>query len=275
MTESDTNSSNSGVSYSQDSSILVPVVKMQDSSSDSGAFRTNITALKKHKSIHASFIYLKKELKLEKFKRKTQIDSLLKKCKSKAFRTIHEALRNCLRVKLTRLPQPFITNIKIDFNKICLNKTILEIYREYNIIQSVDDYVEKGYVLDDKLQIFKNFLALTFKDVFDSYVTSKQYIKDYHHIKKREGEAFAILFNFISKIFVQYYLKSKGNRHKGKKINKKRIDNKKPKIEENKAVLVEACIVEVKSPVKIFPFEIKKEFKNSAKKEVSLGMDIC
>jgi hypothetical protein len=215
MTESSDSSSSSQSIESSENKILTPLVKFQ-SNENLICANLEMPFLRKSKSIHSSFVYLKKELKLEKFKRKTQIDSLLKKCKSKAFRTIHEALKNCLKVKLPRLPQPFITNIKIDFNKTYLEKTIYDIYKEYSIIPSVEDYLEKGFILDDKLPVFKNFLSLTFKEVFESYITSKQYIKDYHHIKKREGEGFAILFNFISKIFVQYYMKSKGNKHKGK-----------------------------------------------------------
>lgn len=149
--------------------------------------------------------------------RKTQIDSLLKKCKSKAFKTIHEALKKCLTIKLPRLPQNFITNIKIDFNKIYLEKTILDIYQEHNIISSVDDFIKKKYLIEDKIGVFQDFLSLTFRNVFEYYINSKQYVKDYYHIEKREGEQFAILFNYISKVFIQYYLKSKGNRPKSKR----------------------------------------------------------
>ena len=158
------------------------------------------TILRKRNSLQSSFLFLKKELKLDNSKRKTQIDSLLKKCKSKAFRTIHEALKNCLKVKLERLPQTFITNIKIEVNKKYLDKTILEIYKEYDIISSAEDFIEKGFVFEEKQNVFKNFLNLSFKSVFESYISSKQYIKDYHHIKVREGEPFAILFNFISRV---------------------------------------------------------------------------
>jgi hypothetical protein len=202
----------------------MPLVRL--SPNESSLFDLEMASLKKRRSMHASFMYLKKELKLEGFKRKTQIDSLLKKCKSKAFRTIHEALKNCLKVKLARLPQAFITNIKIDFNKKYLDKTILDIYKENGVISSVEDYREKDFIIDGKIDVFRNFLSLTFKDVFESYITSKQYIKDYHHIKDREGEGFAILFNFISKIFVAYYTKSKGNKHKGRKLRKLSAENR-------------------------------------------------
>lgn len=154
--------------------------------------------------------------------RKTQIDSLLKKCKSKAFKTIHEALKNCLLVKLPRLPQDFITNIKIDFNKNYLEKTIEEIYKEFNIVPSVEEFIEKRYLNESKVQIFKDFIGMKLKNVFENYLNSKQYVNDYYHIHKREGEKFAILFNYISKVFIQYYTKSKGNRPKN--VNKSRVN---------------------------------------------------
>jgi hypothetical protein len=169
---------------------------------------------KRRRVIHANFNILKKTLKLENFMRKTQMDSLLKKCKSKVFKTIHEALKKCLTIKLPRLPQKFITNIKIDFNKIYLEKTILEIYSEHNIIPSVEDFQNKQYLILDKIDVFRDFLALTFKDVYEFYLNSKQYIKDYYNIAQREGENFAVLFNYISTIFIQYYIKSKGNQPK-------------------------------------------------------------
>ena len=221
---------NNEIFDSSDSEIITPNSNKITYGTENIDDECNSFFTKKRKSIHSSFLFLKKELKIEKFKRKTQIDSLLKKCKSKAFLTIHEALKNCLKIKLTRLPQQFITNIKIEFNKCYLDKTIYEIYNEYEIIPSIDEFIEKDYILEEKKTIFQNFLSLTFKNVFESYISSKQYIKDYHHIVNREGEPFAILFNFISKIFIQYYTKSKGNRNKVKKeikdINFDNVDKK-------------------------------------------------
>lgn len=190
---------------------------------------------KRRRVIHANFQLLKKTLKLENFMRKTQMDSLLKKCKSKVFKTIHEALKKCLTIKLPRLPQKFITNIKIDFNKNYLEKTILEIYKEHKIIPSIEDFQNKKYLIEDKLEVFKDFLALTFKDVFEFYLNSKQYVKDYYNIGLREGENFAILFNYISKVFIQYYIKSKGNQPKLIKYKENSLESFKNKdtLEEN------------------------------------------
>ncbi len=169
---------------------------------------------------------LKDYLNLKQYKRKTQIDSLLKKCKSKTCKIMHEALKKCLKKKLERLPQIFITNIKIDFNKKYLDKTVLEIYKEYNIIPSIEEFVEKNYIKEEKQALFKEFLGLTFRSVIEFYITSKQFIKDFEYIKQREGYEFALLFYYISKIYVQYFSCSKGNKKlkvKSQKPSKKNL----------------------------------------------------
>jgi len=169
---------------------------------------------KKGKSIHSKFLYLKRQLNLGHFMRKTQIDSLLKKCKSKAFKNIHEALRKCLSLKLEKLPQLFITNIKIEFNKHYLNKTIIEIYQEFNIIKNLEDLNSKGYVIESRRKVLEDFLCLTFKQVFEYYINSHQFKKDYLQVSEKEGQNFAILFSFIAQVFIQYYQKSRGNQKK-------------------------------------------------------------
>lgn len=182
---------------------------------------------KKRKQIHQNFILLKHKLNLKTFMRKTQIDSLLKKCKSKAFKSIHEAIKKCLKVKLPRLPQNFITNIKIDFNKTYINKKIIEIYQENNIIESFDYLINNNLIHSNKEYTLKVFLNLKLKEVIEYYINSKQYIRDYLHIYNREGEKFATLFDFIAHIFIQYYTKSKGNKPK----QMKSLYNKKSDIE--------------------------------------------
>jgi hypothetical protein len=165
-------------------------------------------------TFHSKFLTLKEKLKLFSFTRKTQIDSLLKKCKSKTFKTIREALKRCLLLKFDRLPQSFITNIKIEFNKKYLDLTILEIYQEFGIFTSINDFVERGLVRENKLGLLKEFLNLTLREVFVAYNSSKQYAKDLFNIREKEGEKFGILYKFISKIFVDYYKYSKGNKQR-------------------------------------------------------------
>jgi hypothetical protein len=209
---------------------------------------SNITEKKgkKRKIIHKNFLLLKKSLHLDNFMRKTQIDSLLKKCKSKLFKSIHDSINLCLKKKLPRLPQSFITNIKIDFNKFYLCQSIISIYIKNQIFESFDELIQKDYIIKEKEESLKIFFNITLQEVFEYYLNSKKYLDDYLRILKREGENFATLFDFISHIFLNYYLKGKGN---------------KPKIKNNKIKTFKSLSI---SKRKKLPFSNRKihRFKN-------------
>lgn len=164
----------------------------------------------KRTSIHNHFIKLKTELNLNKHLRKTQIDSLLKKCKSKLFKSIHNSINKCIHNGLTRLPQQFITNIKIEINKYYLQQSILTIYADNKVFTSISEL----NVVNGMEKYLKTFLNMKLIEVFEYYIHSKQYLHDYNRIYKREGEKFAMLFHFIAHVFVDYYTLSKGNRPK-------------------------------------------------------------
>ena len=68
------------------------------------------------KSFQTIFSFIRKKLQL-KLVRKNNIDSLLKKCKGKFFKAVFESIKLCLNLKVERLPQKFITNITIEYNK--------------------------------------------------------------------------------------------------------------------------------------------------------------
>ena len=180
---------------------------------------------KRFSKYNKGFIELRNDLKMEKITRKTQFDSLLKKAKAKIFRTIHETIRKCvnLEFKLLRLPQNFITNIKIEFNKLYLNKTIYQIYFENEIFESFDELISNKFIRKERLLIFKEFLNLTFKETFEYYITSKQFIRDKDSVRKKEGKKFSILFAYIAQNFFDYYSQSKGN--KSKRIKIKSLNN--------------------------------------------------
>ena len=171
---------------------------------------------KRHSHFNRQFVKLRDSLKFEKISRKYQFDSLLKKVKAKVFKTIYEATRRCLidSFKLQRLPQNFITNIKIDFNKHYLNKTILEIYQEYGIITSIEDCFQNNLIKPDKKDIFEELVFLPFKEAYEFYITSRQYKKDQDKIKRKEGDKIEKLFSFIAYNFINYYSLSKGNKPK-------------------------------------------------------------
>jgi hypothetical protein len=178
---------------------------------------------KRHSKFNKKFLQLRSNLKMEKVTRKSQFDSLLKKTKAKVFRVIHDSIKKCLvpGFRLLRLPQNFITNIKIEFNKKCLKKTVLEIYIENEIILSIDELFENNLVKPGREEIFKEFMNLTLLEVHEYYITSKQYLTDRERIAEKESEKFSILFAFIAQHFIDYYLQSKGNQPKTSQANKK------------------------------------------------------
>lgn len=174
--------------------------------------------LKRKANFNKSFSFLRERLSLVNCSRKFQFDSLLKKVKSKIFKTIYDSLKSCLweNFRLQRLPQTFITDIKIDSNKFYLNKSVQEIYEEFGFILSVQKLLEQDYIKKDKLELIEEFLNLSFVEVYHLYMESKQYLKDINKIVRKEGEKFGELFKYIAKNFLDYYLLSKGNKPKTK-----------------------------------------------------------
>lgn len=169
----------------------------------------------RNNSFHSEFILFRSTLQLKRVLRKTRIDSLLKKCKSKVFRTIQEAinlLTNLSNNKDNRLPQSFITNINIEYNKKYLLKPLEQIYRDCNIFNSTDHLIQENPSMSEEDKAYlKILLSMTHKDAFESYIKSSRYQSDYNYIRQREGEKYAILFDYVAKIYVLYFLNGRGN----------------------------------------------------------------
>ena len=91
--------------------------------------------------------------------RKNHIDSLVKKAKSKFLKGIYEGLKYCLNSYINRLPQKFIINTKIEYNKKYLNMTVEDIYSEFKLLPTVDVMIENNMVQKDK----KDLLYLLMK----------------------------------------------------------------------------------------------------------------
>jgi hypothetical protein len=163
--------------------------------------------------LHANFLKLKMHLKMKMNVRKTHIDSLLKKCKSKFFKSIHQVMKKCFLCKIKKLPQSFITNIKIDSNKIFMSKSIVQIYQTHGGLKNIYPF-QQDTVKKEKKILLEEFLNLTFNQAFECYTKSEQYLRDYDSIKEKEGDKIAILFDFVSKIFTRYFTLSKGNKRK-------------------------------------------------------------
>jgi hypothetical protein len=164
------------------------------------------------------FTYIKKKYQI-KFSRKSQIDSLLKKCKVKFFKTIHEIMNKCLNIVVKRLPQFFITNITIEYNQKYLDKNIIQIYQEFNNLPDYKTLKENNNIKSNKEQLFKEFCSYSLSNLYDIYCESKRFHKEINEIKIQEGKRIGLLYEFVSINFSAYYKYSKPHISKLKRIN--------------------------------------------------------
>ena len=177
------------------------------------------------KSFQTIFSFIRKKLQL-KVVRKNNIDSLLKKCKGKFFKAVFESIKLCLNLKVERLPQKFITNITIEYNKTFLHKKIIEIYNEFNLLPSLEDIINKNLCRKGKIEIFKEIANSDFYSLYNNYICSDRFKRDYEDLKKEEGKRNGILFEFVAKNFCVYYLDRKEQKKKSQKKIIFKISNK-------------------------------------------------
>ncbi len=167
-------------------------------------------------SFQSIFSYLRKKLQV-KYSRKSHIDSLLKKSKGKFFKTIHDSLKICLNIIIKRLPQKFITNITIEYNQKFLNKKIIDIYREFNLLPSLKEIISKKLCNEDKIDILKEILNTDFYNLYETYIESDRFKRDINEVKTHDGKRNGILYEFVANNFCFYYLYSKAHIQKDKK----------------------------------------------------------
>ena len=164
------------------------------------------------------FSYIKKKYQI-KFSRKSQIDSLLKKCKGKFFKSIHEVMNKSLNIVVKRLPQFFITNITIKYNQKYLDKNIIQIYQEFNNLPDYKTLKKKNIIKKNKEQLFKEFCSYSLFNLYDIYCESKRFHKNINEIKNQDGKRIGLLYEFVSLNFSAYYKYSKPHIIKSKEIN--------------------------------------------------------
>ena len=175
-------------------------------------------------SLYSTFKYLKEKYGL-KNKRKNRIDCIIKKVKTKYINAIHDSIKYCVNLYIHRLPQYFITNIKIEYNKIYLNKTVEQIYTEFKILPSLNELIEKNLIKKGKKELLIILMNSSLKDIYKYYLSSGLYKYDRMYIKNKEGEKVAKLYDYISQNICQYFLYNKGNKKKNN-VNKNEIVNK-------------------------------------------------
>ena len=174
---------------------------------------------------HSNFMDFKSVLNFHRPLRKTKIDSILKKCKSKFFRAVQDSIKKITNdlTQINRLPQSFITNINIDYNKNYMNKTIFQIYQSLNLVNQEKEFFIG--ISDENIPKLKSLLNYTYSQLFNIYTESQRFKEDCEVIREKEGEKFEILYKYVSKIYINYYSLSKGNRPK--KIYQNRNKNQK------------------------------------------------
>ena len=139
--------------------------------------------------------------------RKNRIDIIIKKVKIKIFKAIHEIFKYCLNIHhINRLPQNFIINIRIEFNKQYLEKTVEEIYLEFSILPSLEEMKEKNYIIKDKTDVFTIFIKSKLKDIIKIYLLSELFVLDKKKLEKKSGINDAILFDFVANNICDYFL---------------------------------------------------------------------
>ena len=166
------------------------------------------------------FSYIKKKFQI-KFSRKSHIDSLLKKCKGKFFKTIHEIMNSSLNIIVKRLPQKFITNITIEYNQKYLNKNIIQVYQEFNLLPDYDTLKEKGFIKTNNKQLFEELCSCNLVSLYNIYLQSQKYFNAIDEVKTHDGRRIGLLYQFVSKNFCNYFENNKPHMIK----NKEKIKN--------------------------------------------------
>lgn len=184
------------------------------------------------------FSYIKKKFQI-KFSRKSHIDSLLKKCKGKFFKTIHEIMNMSLNIIVKRLPQKFITNITIEYNQKYLKKNIIEVYQDFNLLPDYHTIVEKGLIKDNRKEAFSEFCSYKLTKLYSIYIESQRYSKEINDVKIQDGRRIGLLYQFVSKNFCTYFENNKPHSIKIKEeiinYNNNKICNGKTDLNINKS----------------------------------------
>ena len=161
-----------------------------------------------HDNFQDIFSYVRKKYQI-KWSRKSHIDSLLKKSKGKFFNVVHRIMCILFNNKIKRLPQKYITNITIKYNQGFLNKNILEIYNEFNVLTYSDIMAAKDTIKPNHIDLIKKFCSYPLKELYEIYTESERFQKEANLISLTDGKKIGILYEFVSKNLCAYYQNSK------------------------------------------------------------------
>lgn len=110
-------------------------------------------------------------------------------------------------LSLTKLPQGFIADVKIESNKFYITLPVNFIYSlefkgmEVNPNQKVIENIYSSN--DNDLKVFFN---KTYGEFFNEYLESEIYSSDLRKFLKKEGEEYVILYKKFSKELLDYYI---------------------------------------------------------------------
>ena len=179
----------------------------------------------KNFTFQQNFTCLRKKLQL-KLTRKTYIDSILKKCKGRFFKAINDCIRKCTFIYINKLPQRFITDISINYNKFFINYTTRDLYKYFNLkpFNKEEKIDNSNFCIKGKEDYLKFILSSKLYDLYYLFINSKRYKREVEIIKNNSGVKMSLLYQFVSENYYNYYLFSKP------RINrKKRLKNEKNK----------------------------------------------
>ena len=149
------------------------------------------------------FSAIKRKLHIKKT-RKAQVDSLLKKTKCKFLQTVQDIIKNVTNENTKKLPQDFVTNITFEYNRKYLDVNIIKIFNEFGIL-------DENFQVTQNKELFEEFAGHTFSSLYNEYIQSNKYKKDLKYIIEKNGKNIGILYEFVSKNFINYYVYSKRN----------------------------------------------------------------
>ena len=155
------------------------------------------------------------------YARKLKPDSLRKKIKARFHKKLRQIINNKLKecgskMEFDLLPQSFITNINIDFNKPLLNITMRELFQKtfgfkakdrekinYNI--RVIKYIEENHHLNNDDNISK-FLDSTYEEIIQKYMHGNYLLEDIEKLKKDgENSDYINRYVFIAMHWIDFY----------------------------------------------------------------------
>ena len=219
---------------------------------DNIAKTKNNCSRKEINAFYSKIKYIRKKYNIKK-SRKNHIDSLVKKAKSKFLKGIYEGLKFCLKSYINRLPQKFIINTKIEYNKKYLNLTVEEIYSEFKLLPTYDVIIENNMAQKDKKDLLYLLMKTKLKDIYKLYLISDLHTYEKNKIEKKSGKGVAQLYDFVATNICEYFLLNKGNHRKScanKKFTKKNYNDgtsKKTKFVNNKNIYVKFNILKIEN----------------------------